>query len=114
MAACTVALLSTVAAPIRKKFSVIAVGDNDTTATIPHGISCPGANTGAQDAWAAANLQVTPVMTHAVARLSKWILTSVDRTNVVMTKTTTGGSGDAGVQLHVVVSAPVSMLDILP
>lgn len=76
---------------------VEATADADTTATVPHGLG------------------VAPsivILTHraAEARISDWIATTIDATNVVCLKTTTAGSGAAGVQLRVAAMRPHSLI----
>lgn len=74
----------------RRSWSIEATADGDTTATIAHGLSFT------PDASATI---ITPLV--AAARISAWVLTSVDATNVVFSKTTSGGSGAAGAQVMV-------------
>lgn len=74
-----------------KSWTVIATADADTTATIPHGLS------GITDA----NAHVTIVPMTAAGVLSAWQFTSVDATNLVLTKSTAVGSGDAAAQVRV-------------
>jgi len=71
------------------KGSVIATADGDTTATIPHGLP------------AIPDEVVIERLTGA-AILSDWLITTVDATNVVLTKTTAAGSGAAPIQINVV------------
>ena len=51
---------------------------------------------------------ITPVL--AAARISAWIATTVDATNVVLGKTTTAGSGNAAVQVRLIVARQHSMV----
>ncbi len=73
-----------------------ATADGDTTATIAHGL-------------AAAPTDVTVTMLVAAARISAWAVTTIDATNVVLTKTTTAGSGAAGVQARCIIARPHSL-----
>ncbi len=77
--------------------TVIATADADTTATIAHGLG-------------AVPLEVyfTPLL-QAPAALSLWAVTTIDATNVVLTKATTAGSGNAGAQIRVVIKRPHSI-----
>lgn len=75
---------------------VEATADADTTATIPH------------------TLGVTPerftiTWRALAATLSLWRVTTVDATNVVLTKSTTAGSGAAGIQARCVILRPHSI-----
>jgi hypothetical protein len=85
-----------------KAVDVVADADGDTTATIPHGIDFTafGANDGARDAYAAARLSVHLTPKHSAAAVSGWFVSAVDRTNVVLTKGTGAGSGNAAVQVR--------------
>lgn len=69
--------------------SVIATADADTTATVPHGFGVTPRK-----------VTITPVL-QAPAGLSLWAATTINATNVVLTKSTAVGSGNAGVQVHV-------------
>ncbi len=68
---------------------VVATADADTTATIPHGLGAiPG----------------TVILTELLqvpAAISAWAATTIDTTNVVLTKGVGVGSGDAAAQLRV-------------
>lgn len=78
---------------VRKIVDVEATADADTTATIPHGMaSTPKA--------------VGVTWLHIAASLSFWRVTTIDATNVVLTKSTTGSSGVAGNQIRVDIQLP--------
>lgn len=78
-------------------FDVIATADADTTATIAHGFQSTPEY--AILTW------LTPAA--ASARLSLWTA-ALDATNVVLTKATTAGSGNAAAQVRVVVKRRVT------
>lgn len=82
---------------VKKVVDVESTADADTTATIPHGM------TGTPK-----EVQIT--MLTAAARLSLWVFTSADGTNVTLTKATTSGSGASGVQARVTISLPHSII----
>lgn len=78
-------------------WDVIATADADTTATITHGlIGTP------QD------IQITPLL-QAPAAVSLWAVTTINSTQVVLTKGTGVGSGNAGAQLRVIARVPHSI-----
>ena len=74
-----------------RSWTVVATADADTTATIPHGLSGI-TNT---------NAHVSLEAMTAAGTLSAWEFTSVDATNLVLTKSTAVGSGAAPAQLRV-------------
>ena len=76
---------------------VEATADADTTATIPHGLG-------------AIPLDVQITWLVAAAAISLWRATTIDATNVVLTKATTMGSGAAGQQVRVRASLPHSII----
>jgi|SRR3990172_6829098 len=88
--AVTVTNVSHALSSATKVFEVEATADADTTATIAHGL-----------AEVPRDVFVTPLL--AAARLSLWIVTTIDATNVVLGKATTAGSGGAGAQARVVI-----------
>jgi len=68
------------------EFSIIADADADTvTGSIAHGMG--------------ANPRVTLLPVHAKAAISLWRATTIDATNIELTKSTTATSGDAAIQL---------------
>ncbi len=75
---------------------VAATADADTTATIPHSLGA-----------APEEVYVTWLKTEA--SLSLWRVTTIDATNVVLTKSTTMGSGVAGNQARVIIKRPHTM-----
>ncbi len=78
---------------------VTATADADTTATIPHGLSAaPKAVSGTQ------------LIGQALTALSAWAITTIDATNVVATKLTSTGSGNASPQYRVVAQLPHSLI----
>lgn len=92
----SVTVTTVVNQPNTKVFEVEADADGDTTATIPHGLT------------------VIPEFVDIVALaleyyLSEWRVTTIDATNVVLTKETTAGSGAAGAQVRVNVQRPHSL-----
>jgi len=72
---------------------VEATADADTTATIPHSLG-------------AVPQEATITWLLAAAAISLWRATTIDGTNVVLTKATTAGSGAAGVQCRMIVKRP--------
>lgn len=77
---------------------VIAAADGDTTATIPHTLGA-----------APAEVTVTQLLSQALTALSAWAVTTIDATNVVLTKLTSTGSGNAGAQIRVIIKRPHSL-----
>lgn len=72
---------------------VEATADADTTATIPHSLGATPENviiTGLADE----------------AAISLWRATTINATNVVLTKSTTAGSGGAGDQVRCIIERP--------
>lgn len=78
---------------------VIAGGDADVTATVPHGL--PVAPT---------IVILTQLLSQALTALSAWAASTIDGTNVVCTKLASVGSGNAGAQLRVIAMAPHSII----
>lgn len=76
---------------------VEATADADTTATIPHGLG------------AAPTVVVLTGLAQVAAALSLWSATTINATNVVLTKATTAGSGAAGNQVRMTASLPHSL-----
>jgi hypothetical protein len=75
-------------------FDIIATVDADTTATITHGlIGTP------------ALITITPLL-QASAAVSEWAATTINSTQVVLTKGTGVGSGNAGAQVRCVIQIP--------
>lgn len=72
-----------------KAWDVIATADGDTIATIPHGFG-------------EIPIDVTITPLHNVAAVSLWRVTSVDATNIVLTKSTTASSSNAAAQVRVI------------
>lgn len=72
---------------------VAASADGDTTATIPHGLGVVPES-------------VSFVPLSAAGLLSTWIVSAINITNVVLTKSTASGSGAAPVQLRVTIQRP--------
>ena len=77
---------------------VIATADADTTATIPHTLGA-----------APQEVTITQLISQALTALSAWAVTTIDATNVVCTKLTSVGSGNAGAQLRVIIKRPHSI-----
>ena len=87
--------ITTVLAGTDKRIAdVEATADADTTATIPHGLG-------------AVPLEVffTPLL-QAEAGLSLWAVTTIDATNVVLTKSVAVGSLGATPQIRVTINRP--------
>lgn len=79
-------------------FDVEATADADTgSGNVAHGL-----------AETPLEVVLTPLL--AAARISDWILTTRDGTNVAVGKTTTVGSGAAGAQVRVHASLPHSIV----
>lgn len=74
-----------------------ATADGDTTATIPHTLGA-----------APAEVYITALL-QAPAEDSNWAATTIDATNVVLTKGTTAGSGSAGNQVRCIIKRPHSL-----
>lgn len=72
---------------------VEATADADTTATIPHGLG-------------AVPQEVTLTWLLTAGSLSLWRATTIDGTNVVLTKGTAVGSGAAGAQVRAIIKRP--------
>lgn len=80
----------------------------DTVATIPHGLGAIKAAAGAGVAGLAPlDVTITPLI--AAGAVGNWVLTTVNTTNVVITKTVTTGTASAARQVRVVVSRPHSI-----
>ena len=79
-----------------KVWTAIATADADTTLTIPHGFSA-----------APVNVSFVPLLAAGVT--SAWTLTTIDATNLVLTKGTGAGSGNAGAQIRVTAALPHSV-----
>lgn len=77
---------------------VIATADADTTATVPHGLA------------AAPSVVILTPLLQAPAGLSLWAATTINATNVICTKSTAVGSGNAGAQLRVIAMLPHSII----
>lgn len=73
---------------------VKATADADTTATCPHGLGV-----------VPQEVIITPLL-QASAGLSLWAVTTIDATNVVLTKSTAVGSGNAANQVRVIAKKP--------
>lgn len=78
-----------------------ATADGDTTATIPHTLG---------------DIPVEVVITglNTDAQLSLWTTTTINATNVVLTKTTAVGSGGAGNQVRAIIKRLLSTWPSLP
>lgn len=80
-----------------KVWTVIATADADTTATIPHGFGS-----------APFDVSIDPLL--AQFYTSVWTITTIDATNIVLTKGTGAGSGNAGAQVRVTARVPHSLV----
>lgn len=79
---------------------VTATADADTvTASIPHGLGA-----------VPLSVTITPLLSQALTALSAWAVTTLDATNIVLTKLTSTGSGNANPQVRVQVSLPHSIV----
>lgn len=79
--------------------TVIATADADTTATAPHGLSATPLLWG-----------FTQVLSQALTALSAWAIAAPGTTNLVGTKLTSTGSGNAGIQAIFWAMAPHSLI----
>jgi hypothetical protein len=79
--------------------TIIATADGDTTATITHGLSATPTD-----------VQITQTISQALTALSAWAVTTISSTQVVLTKLTSTGSGNASVQLQVRISLPNTLV----
>ena len=77
---------------------VEATADADTTATIPHGLGIKPTI-----------VTVTGMIDQAAAALSGWVVTTINATNIILTKSVAVGSGAAGVQVRMTTSLPHSL-----
>jgi hypothetical protein len=91
-----VTITNVLAGTTKKVADVEATADADTTATIPHGLGA-----------APAEVSITPLK--AEFYTSVWRVSTIDATNVVVTKGTAMGSGVAGNQMRVIASLPHSL-----
>lgn len=79
--------------------TVIATADADVTATAPHGLASTPLLWG-----------FTQVLSQALTALSAWAIPSSGATNLVGTKLTSTGSGNAGVQAIFWAMTPHSLI----
>lgn len=79
--------------------TVIASADGDTTATAPHGLATTPLLWG-----------FTQVISQALTALSAWAVALPGATNLVGTKLTSTGSGNAGVQVIFYAMTPHSII----
>jgi len=79
--------------------TVTATADADTTATAPHGLATT------PKLWG-----FTQVISQALTALSAWAIASPGATNLVGTKLTSTGSGNAGVQAIFWAMTPHSLI----
>lgn len=77
---------------------VEATADGDTTATIPHGLP------------SAPEVVILTGLQAEAETLSDWVATTIDATNVVLTKQTDVGSGAAGDQVRMIAMTPHSII----
>jgi len=76
-------------------FDVTATADADTvTASIPHGMGV------------IPDVKITQLIIQTVVSAALWCVTTLDATNLILTKATGVGSGNAGAQLRVYVERP--------
>lgn len=78
-----------------------ATADADTTATIPHGLGA-----------IPEDIVITGLAN--AAAISLWRATTRDATNVVLTKSTTAGSGAAGIQVRAYIRKLNSVWPLAP
>ncbi len=74
---------------------IVASADGDVTATIPHLMAA-----------APKEVTITPLLSQALTALSAWAVTTINGTNVVLTKLASTGSGNASAQLRVIIGLP--------
>lgn len=74
---------------------VTATADGDVTATIPHLMGV-----------APKEVYLTPLLSQALTALSAWAATTINTTNVVLTKLASTGSGNALAQVRVIIGLP--------
>ena len=77
---------------------VKATLDTDTTITIPHGLS-----------QTPKGVVLTLLISFPLTALPAWAVTSIDATNVVLTKLTSPGSGNAASQVRLICNTPHSL-----
>jgi len=76
-------------------FDVTATADADTvTASIPHGMGV------------IPDVHITQLIIQTVVSAALWAVTTLDATNLILTKATGVGSGNAGAQLRVYAERP--------
>lgn len=81
-------------------FDVTATADADTTTgSVAHGLGA-----------VPLSVIITPLVSQALTALSAWAVTTLDGTNIALTKLTSAGSGNASPQLRVEVSLPHSVV----
>lgn len=78
---------------------VKATADGDVTATIPHGMAA-----------APKVVLFTQLLSQGLTALSAWAATTIDGTNIVLTKLTSTGSGNANNQVRVTAMTPHSLI----
>ena len=77
---------------------VEATADGDTTATIPHSLA------------AAPEVVILTGLQPEAETLSDWVATTIDGSDVVLTKQTDAGSGVAGAQVRMIALLPHSII----
>jgi len=76
-------------------FDVTATADADTvTASIPHGMGV------------IPDVKLTKLIAPGATVVHAWAATTIDATNIILTKTTAVGSGNAGAQVRAYVERP--------
>ncbi len=79
--------------------TVTATADGDTTITIPHGLpSVP------------LLYSLTPILSQSLTAASHWAVTTVNATDIILTKLTSTGSGNALPQILLQASVPSSLV----
>lgn len=87
--------------------TVIATADGDTDVVITHNLGLSAAEL----ALGRPDVILNPGFAEpAAARVSGWVVTALAANTVTVTKGTGGGSGAAGIQLHVTILRPHSII----
>ncbi len=74
---------------------IVASADADVAASITHLLGV-----------APAEVIITPMLTQALTALSGWVVATISTTVVTLTKLASTGSGNAAVQLRVIIKRP--------
>lgn len=77
---------------------IVASADGDTTITVPHLMGV-----------APQEVYITPLLSQALTALSGWVVSTINTTNIILTKLASTGSGNAAAQLRLIVKRPHSI-----